>query len=143
MDGRVVGVTTGVVGGTGLGVVVPDRLVADVVDRLQRDGAVRHSWSGLGVADDAGSGRGGAVKITALATVQAEPPLRVGDLIVTLDGKRLLGARDFQWREFSGEPGTTWRLDVVRGKDQIVVPLTLQPLTQEAFARRATAPPSL
>ena len=143
MDGRVVGVTTGVVGGISLGIVAPDRLVANVVDRLQRDGAIRHSWSGLRVTEDPGSGHDGAVKITAVASVQAEPPLRVGDVIVRLDGSRLRGSRDFQWREFSDEPGRTWRLNVVRGSEQIVVSLTLQPLTQAVFARQASGPPSL
>jgi S1-C subfamily serine protease len=143
MDGGVVGVITGTVGGTGLGIVVPARLVAAVVDRLQRDGSVRHSWSGVRVGDDLSSGRDGAVKVTALSTVRAEPPLRVGDVIVMIDGKRLRGTRDFQWREFSAEPETAWRLDVVRGKEQILVSLTLQPLTQESLARRASAPPPL
>jgi hypothetical protein len=64
-------------------------------------------------------------------------------MIVTLDGRRFGGARDFQWRAFFGETEATWRMDVVRGREQIVVSLTLQPLAQATFARNASGPPSL
>lgn len=74
--------------------------------------------------------------MTSLINTGPERQLQVDDLIVKIDGKQLQGASDFQWREFSAEPGTRWRLDLLRGHDDLSVIVTLQALTQEAFARR-------
>jgi serine protease Do len=102
LQGEVVGINTAIIGGgTGIGFAVPSNLVAALVPKLQKEGAVTRGYLGLGAQDLSPElGRALGTDATAGALVVTVTPggpaaragVRPDDVIVALDGKPLTSA---------------------------------------------------
>src|SRR5271169_2330745 len=139
--GEVVGINTFLISpsGTfsGMGFAIPTSIVQPTVDSLVRYGKVSHSYIGVGITDVtpenskffALKDANGAV----ISEVQPDSPgakagLKVGDVIVGLDGKKVVGAGELQAEVSSKRPGTKVTLDVLRDGKSVNVPVTLEEL---------------
>jgi serine protease Do len=129
--GRVVGINTLILsqggGNEGLGFAAPSNIVRTVYEQLQAQGYVRRGTIGASVQSIT------PVMATALglpqesgalvADVDPEGPagkagLRVGDIVVALDGKRIENGRQLDVNLYRRPAGTSATLEVVRGTDR-------------------------
>jgi serine protease Do len=139
--GEVIGINTFLVSSSGafsgMGFAIPTQIVQPVMDSLVRYGKVEHSYIGVSISDVtpenskffALKDANGAV----VSEVQPDSPgaqagLKVGDVIVGLDGKKVTGAGELQAEVSSKRPGTKVSLDVLRDGKSVNVPVTLQEL---------------
>jgi serine protease Do len=129
--GRVVGINTLILsqggGNEGLGFAAPSNIVKTVYEQLQAQGYVRRGTIGasvqsitpvmaaaLGLPQESGA---------LVADVDPDGPagkagLRVGDIVVALDGKRIENGRQLDVNLYRRAAGTSATLDIVRGTDR-------------------------
>jgi len=137
VDGRVVGINTLILsqsgGSEGIGFAVPSNIVRTVYEQIRHSGRVRRGEIGVHaqtITPELARGLGlsqnwGVV----LADVYPGSPgatagLRVGDLVLTLDGKTMENARQFQVNLYPRRVGETFELEVLRGSARSTYSLT-------------------
>jgi S1-C subfamily serine protease len=129
-------------GGEGVGFAVPVTAIRRSVDALRRNGRVRYAYIGvtteelypqlakrLGISSDAGALvadivnggpadraglRGGSRRLR----FQGRPVVAGGDVILAVNGKKLLEANDLSRIVFARRPGETVTLQILRGRDR-------------------------
>ena len=139
--GEVIGINTFLISPSGsfsgMGFAIPTQIVQPTVDSLVRYGKVSHSYIGVGITDvtpenskffDLKDANGAVI-----SEVQPDSPggragLKVGDVIVGLDGKKIAGAGELQAEVSEKRPGTKVTLDVLRDGKSVNVPITLEEL---------------
>ncbi|HEY0810729.1 MAG TPA: PDZ domain-containing protein, partial [Longimicrobiales bacterium] len=113
--GQVIGVNSSIIsqsgGSVGLGFAIPIDRARRIADDLLRNGRVRRAWAGVAVepADANAFGRSHEVRITQVAPASpaAAAALRVGDIIVSVAGRRVASPLDWESRLLDmrvGEP---------------------------------------
>jgi putative serine protease PepD len=129
-NARVIGVnsqiaTSGAGGGNvGVGFAVPATLVQQVVPTLQRGATVSHGYLGISTGD-APSGGAAVGGVTSGGPADAAG-LRVGDVIVAVDGKQVTGGSDLTTAIGGRSAGDRVKLTVRRGGSETTVTATLQ-----------------
>jgi S1-C subfamily serine protease len=121
--GRVVGINTAVAG-IGLGLAVPiDRSTRQILDSLIVDGRVRRAFLGIvggtrpladALAERLGRRRGLEVVQLMEPSPAAAAGLRVGDVVVELDGNPIEGVADLQRRLIGDAVGRRFELRIER-----------------------------
>jgi len=151
--GRVVGINTFIFsqsgGSEGIGFAAPSNIVRNVFDQIRRTGRVHRGEigvrvqtvtpalaAGLGLRQDWG---------VVLADVPAGGPagtagLRIGDLVLKLDGKAMENARQLEVDLYPLAPGGSVSLEVLRGAQRLsfVVPVAERPGDPERLADRVS-----
>ena len=128
VDGRVVGISTFILsqsgGSEGLGFAAPSNIVRTVYDQILQHGRVRRGAIGARVqtvtpemAEGLGLAQNWGV---ILADVYSGGPadaagLRVGDIVLAMDGKPMENARQFQVNLYPRGIGETFQVEVLRG----------------------------
>jgi serine protease Do len=137
VEGRVVGINTFILsqsgGSEGIGFAVPSNIVRTVYEQIRQFGRVRRGEIGVHaqtITPELARGLGlsqnwGVV----LADVYPGGPgetagLRIGDLILTLDGKTMENARQFQVNLYPRRVGESLDLDVLRGTARLAYSVT-------------------
>lgn len=153
LAGQVIGVNTAIIsqsgGSIGLGFSVPSNTVKRISQQLIKEGRVHRPWLGVNVQDADESlirayratGKSGTI-ITRVTedSPAAKAKLAVGDLILSIDGRRVTGVRDMT-RTLSEQPiGKTLTLNIVRDGRPRDIQVTLGELPDEDEA--APAQPS-
>jgi len=135
--GDLIGINTAIVaknlGVEGIGFAIPVDLVRGVMSDILTKGRVVRGWAGLvpeDVTDEQAAEFGlaqGGVLITSLyrGSPALEAGLRPGDLIASLDGKPVRSAQDVLARIAGHKPGTTVRLEGVRGNRRFEATLAI------------------
>jgi serine protease Do len=139
--GEVIGINTFLISPSGsfagMGFAIPTQIVQPTVDSLVRYGKVSHSYIGVGITDvtpenskffDLKDANGAVISEVQPDSPGAKAGLKVGDVIVGLDGKKVLGAGELQAEVSSKHPGTKVSLDVLRDGKSVDVPVTLEEL---------------
>ena len=151
--GQVVGVNTAIAGGTrfvGYGFAVPIDLARRVVSDLLAHGYVRRPRLGIAVSDvtavDAEAYRLPSVSGAEVNTVEDGSPaaragLRIGDVIVALDGETIADATSLTTRLARRQPGDEVRLTVVREGARRDVTVRLGEFDRPAGGRATPPPP--
>jgi serine protease Do len=137
-EGQVVGINSFILtqsgGSEGIGFAAPSNIVRTVVDQLRKAGRVRRGEIGIvaqtitpTLASGLGLGQGWGV---VLADVHPDGPgaragLRVGDIVLTLDGKVTENARQFLVNLYPHTVGDTVVIEVLRGTDRRKVPVAV------------------
>jgi serine protease Do len=124
--GEVIGINTAIFSPTnasaGIGFATPSDLAKGVIDQLRRDGRVERGWLGIAVQDfgtEPGGRRGAQVQGVERGSPGARAGLRVGDVLVSLNGERMDGSRTLIRAVSITPPGQTVRLTLLRdGKQQ-------------------------
>jgi serine protease Do len=139
--GEVVGINTFLISPSGsfsgMGFAIPTSIVNPVMDSLVRYGKVAHSYIGVGITDitpenskffDLKDANGAVISEVQPDSPGAHAGLKVGDVIVGLDGKKVSDAGQLQAEVSSKRPGTKVSLDVQRDGKSVNVPVTLEEL---------------
>lgn len=129
MDGRVVGINTLILsqsgGNEGLGFAAPSNIVRNVVAQIRKYGRVRRGEIGVHaqtitqvLADGLKLPRAGGVILSDVYpdTPAAKVGLKVGDIVLSLDGKVMENGRQMQVNLYSRAVGDTVRLEIQRGE---------------------------
>jgi S1-C subfamily serine protease len=120
--GRVIGInsqiaTNGADSSSGVGFAVPIDTVKSVVPQLKTAGKIDRAW--LGVASTDAAPRDGALVREVSGAPAKDAGLKVGDLIVSFDGRTIASASDLGQAVLTRKPGDTVKVDVQRnGKRQ-------------------------
>jgi serine protease Do len=149
LQGRVVGITSAIASPTGFysgyGFAVPINLARRVAEDLMRDGRVHRPMIGVEIRDATSAD----AEVFGLpspdgAVVSAEPRgpaasagLRLGDVIVAVDGSAVKGSGDLMETVMRKRPGDRVALDVIRYGDRRRVQVRLE--EYQAESRRAGA----
>ncbi len=139
--GEVVGINTFLISPSGsfsgMGFAIPTQIVQPTVDSLVRYGKVAHSYIGVGITDvtpenskffDLKDADGAVISEVQPDSPGANAGLKVGDVIVGLDGKKVSDAGQLQAEVSSKRPGTKVALEVQRDGKPINVGVTLEEL---------------
>lgn len=132
IEGRIAGINTLIFsesgGNEGIGFAIPANLVKDVYQRLRKDGRVRRGSIGvipetitprLGAA--LGLDRDSGVILSDVAPLGAAEAagLESGDVVLSIDGKPMRGARDLALAVFQRAPGDELSMEILRGKERM------------------------
>ncbi|KQT86081.1 Do family serine endopeptidase [Aurantimonas sp. Leaf443] len=130
MHGRVVGINTAIIsptgGSIGIGFSIPSQLAANVVGQLREFGETRRGWLGVrlqAVTEDIATGLGiGEARGAVVMGIVPEGPsdngaLKIGDVIVTFDGKPIATSRDLPRVVAETPVGKTVDVTVLRKAD--------------------------
>ncbi len=143
LGGEVVGVNSAIIsptgGSVGIGFSIPSNLTKRIVQQLKATGKVRRGWLGVNVQPvDAGllkaygaSAKDGVI----ISSVSEGGPasrdgLRVGDLIVSFNGKPIAGVRGLTRTIADAPIGKAARLEIIRSGKRQTVSVTLGELEQ-------------
>jgi serine protease Do len=139
--GEVVGINTFLISPSGsfagMGFAIPSQIVQPTVESLVRYGKVSHSYIGVGITDvtpenskffDLKDANGAVISEVQPDSPGAKAGLKVGDVIVGLDGQKVSDAGQLQAEVSSKHPGTKVTLDVLRDGKNLNVPVTLEEL---------------
>jgi len=154
LEGQVVGVNTAIIsqsgGSIGLGFSVPSNTVKRISAALIKEGRVRRPWLGVNVQDaDAAlikayraKGPSGVI-ITRISddSPAAKAKLEVGDLILTIDGKSVVGVREMTRTLSEKAIGKSVTLSIVRDGRAREVSVTLTELKDDEDTAAAAAAP--
>jgi serine protease Do len=134
LDGRVVGINTLILsqsgGSEGIGFAAPSNIVRNVFDQLRRTGRVRRSQIGVrgqtitpGLATGLGLSRQWGIVISDVTPggPGARAGLRIGDVVLTLDGKPMENARQLEVDIYQCPPGRKLFLEVLRSGASLLV----------------------
>ncbi len=117
-SGSVVGILDAVIGtgGQRTSVFLPAELVQDVAEQIVRNGTVDHGVVGLGVTDAPTAnnvGTGAVVQSVMAGGAGALAGLRVGDVIVDVEGQAVRSVAELSTRLYGEPPGSALRFTVV------------------------------
>lgn len=118
LAGEVVGVNTAVAArGQGIGFAIPASTARQVVAQLRSKGRVDRAWLGVSVRDMASPEESGVLVV---ATAQGGPAqmagLEPGDVVLSIDQKRVRSARDLLAYLNVKPAGTVVRVKIARGR---------------------------
>jgi serine protease Do/serine protease DegQ len=128
--GEVIGINTAIVAsGQGIGFAIPINLARKVMDDLVKKGKVTRGWLGVGIqpltpelSKSFGvSGEGVLVNQVMPKSPAETAGLKVGDLILTIDGKSIKDPRELQRVIADADIGKTLELTVLREKEKRTV----------------------
>ena len=138
MTGKLVGVNTLILsqssGNEGLGFSAPSNIVRHVYQQIRENGRVRRGWLGIGVqsvspalAEGLGLPQSWGVVISNVSPTgpASLSGFKVGDLILTLDGKVMENARQLEVNVYARSPGDTVWLNLQRGSEKVMVRSTV------------------
>ncbi len=127
IHGEVIGINTAIVAsGQGLGFAIPINLAKWVMEQILEHGKVVRGWLGVVIQEitpDIAEAIGVKEGILVAQVLKGSPAdkagLKVGDIIVALNGRKLEGVRDLQLSIMKTKPGTEVTLTIIReGKEK-------------------------
>ncbi len=151
--GHVVGINTLIYsqggGNEGIGFAAPSNIVRSVYDQIREFGRVRRGEIGVRtqtltpiLAGSLGLGSESGVLVSdVLPGGPAERAgMRIGDVVQSLDGKRMENARQFDVNLYQRHPGEVVNVDLVRagGRRRLAVPVRERPGDPSRFAALVT-----
>jgi len=137
-DGQVMGINTLIFsqsgGSEGIGFAAPSNIVRFIYEQIRTGGRVRRSEIGV-FAQTITPALAAGLRLTrewgvVLSDVYPNSPaekagLRIGDVILSVDGKPMENARQFDVNLYKRKPGSTARLEVGRGLQRVNLPVTV------------------
>jgi len=134
INGRVVGINSAIVspsgGNIGIGFAIPINLVKKVSEELRSSGSIARGWLGM-LPNDIDNNMAEALSLTdnegvLVESVEKSSPaeeggLKVGDVILEFNGKKVTGAQDFRFMVADAGPGAEISMKVLRdGQSRIL-----------------------
>jgi len=123
LAGEVIGINTAIIGGaSGIGFAVPSNMAKQLMPQLEK-GVVRRGWLGVSVSDveelyaralELKVKEGALVQDVGEGTPGEAAGLQAKDVVVSVNGKAIRGARELTQRLGLLVPGTQVKLEVVR-----------------------------
>jgi serine protease Do len=135
LAGEVIGINTAVIPDTNLGFAVPINTVKDILPQLLESGRVVRGYLGVTIGDvrelqerPAGADSGAVVEAVHEGSPAESAGLVRGDVIVSIDGREVVGASELTQVITSLPPGTVATLTVVRDGEREDIDVTLETL---------------
>jgi len=141
--GQLVGINTFLISDTGgfsgMGFAIPTQIAHPIVNSLVRYGKVNHAYMGVGISDvtpenakffDLKDNSGAVVTQVEPGSPGATAGLKVGDVIRSMDGKRVDDAGQLQVAIQEKQPEMKVNLEVLRDGKQMNVPVTLEAMNR-------------
>lgn len=143
IHGEVIGINTAIVAsGQGLGFAIPINLAKWVMEQILEHGRVIRGWLGVVIQEitpDIAEAIGVKEGILVAQVVKGSPAdkggLKVGDIIVELNGRKLEDVRDLQLSIMKTKPGTEVTLTVIREGKRIKVKVKVGELPEKVSAK--------
>jgi serine protease DegQ len=139
LDGKLVGVNTAILspagGNVGIGFAVPSDMAKAVMTQLIDHGEVRRGQLGIGIQDltpdlaaalELGDLRGALIANVDPGSPAEQAGLKVGDVVVAIDGRPVQGMTDLRNRIGLTPVGSTVDLTVKRGDAELVIAATIE-----------------
>jgi Do/DeqQ family serine protease len=140
VDGRLVGINTAIVGPTGgnigIGFAIPVNMAREVADQLSRSGRVRRGQLGIGIADhpaamslamQSETPAGAMVTSVAAGSAAEKAGIKPGDVILAIDGQRIVSAGQLRARVALARPGTPVKIELLRNGNRVEANAVLAP----------------
>jgi serine protease Do len=151
LEGQVIGINSAIKsrsgGWQGIGLAVSSNLARNVMEQLEKNGAVRRGYLGVHVRDipdrdvaaRLGVPKDGGVLVAGVAdnTPGAKAGLKDGDVITALDGKPVRDGHDLQIMVASLPPGKTFDLNIVRDGKPETLKVTIEEQPKDFFKKDA------
>jgi serine protease Do len=148
LRGEVVGIDSAIYsqsgGNIGIGFAIPINLVKELLPQLESTGKVTRGWLGVsiqGMTPDLAASLGvDKAKGALVSSVVHDSPadragIKAGDIIVGYEGKKIDNANDLPFLVAGTPLGKTVSLQVLRGKETMTLPVTIEKMQeQEAVA---------
>lgn len=151
IDGEVVGINTMIFGlGTGIGFAIPINLAKRIMDDLIQQGGVIRPWIGVEVQDltpelaqhfEVKEERGALVSQIYPESPAEKSGLKVGDVVISVDGKPIKGANELLKEMLLKKIGNPVTLEVIRQgkkKEIVLYPEKLSPKKVEEVSQKGT-----
>jgi len=139
LAGELIGINTAIASETGsyagYSFAIPANLAKKVVTDLMQYGVVQRGFVGVNIRDlDAATARREGLKVYEGAIVTGLAPngagkaagIQEGDVLLSVNGKRIRSASELQEQVANYRPGEVLSLDVLRGREQLKLSLTLR-----------------
>jgi serine protease Do len=155
--GELIGINTAIYSGNGgnlgIGFAIPVNMARGIMEQILKTGKVSRGYLGISIqpvntdlaqAFKLPSTEGALIGDVSPDSPGAQAGLQRGDVVVGLNGQAVADPEDLRLRVSQTPPGTTVRLDVIRGaqKRQITATLMELPETTEAAGRRQGTEPA-
>ena len=151
LQGEVVGINTAIFsqsgGNIGIGFAIPINLVKDLLPQLKSGGNITRGWLGVsiqGISPDLAASLGlDQVKGALVSSVVHDSPadragIKAGDVIVGYTGKPINNANDLPFLVAGTPVGKTVSLEVLRGKKETTVDVTIAKMKEEEMIASTT-----
>ena len=134
LDGQVIAVNTAIVsptgGSVGIGFAVPSEMASKIVEQLRDKGRIDRGWLGVSVQDVPGHGAGRSGAGVAIANIDRTGPaakagLKPGDVVLAINGDRVVTAQGLIKAVAATAPGNPVRLTVRRAAQNFELPVTV------------------
>lgn len=137
--GELIGINTAILsdasgGNQGVGFAVPINMARQVMDQILKNGKVVRGYLGAYIQDvtpelakqfSVTESRGALLSDVTEGGPAAKAGLKVGDVVVAMNGQTVTDMRSFRLNVAMANPGTTVHLKVVRNGHDMEVPVTL------------------
>jgi len=143
--GEVVGINTFLISPSGafsgMGFAIPTQIAKPTAESLMRYGKVAHGYMGIGINDvtadnarffDLNKATGAVVTQVDPSSPAAKGGLKIGDVVISLDGHPVRDAGQLQVEVGQKRPGTTLHLEVLRDGRGMNLSITLVEMGQHA-----------
>jgi serine protease Do len=141
LDGEVVGVNSSILsrtgGSVGLGFAIPIDRALRVAEELRRFGRVRQPWVGVDVASTTTDSVVGlsVVRRVASPSPAAESGLREGDVVISVDGRRIDSPLDWEIALLDSGVGSRVEVRVRRDGGERTIPVRVEEVPSERADR--------
>ncbi len=137
--GEVIGINTAILAeGQGLGFAIPINLAKWVADRLIEKGRVVRGWLGVVIQDitpDMAESLGVKEGVIIAQVMPGSPAdkggLRVGDIVVEVDGQRVSEVRELQFKIMRTPPGKEINMKVIREGKEIALSIKVGEMPED------------
>jgi len=143
--GEVIGINTAIVAeGQGLGFAIPINLAKWVADQLIAKGKVVRGWLGVVIQEvtpdmaEAVGVKEGVIIAQVMPSSPAEKAgLKVGDVVIAIDGEKVSSVRDLQLRVMKTPPGKELTLTVIRNGKEENIKVRVEAMPEETKISQA------
>ncbi len=154
MYGDVIGINTAIIsptgGSIGIGFAVPANNAAQVIDQLKEFGETRRGWLGVhlqAISDDIAESlqvpeaKGALVASVAEGSPAAEAGIKLGDVVLSFDGKPIATMRDLPRMVVRAPIGATVNIELVRNGERQTVQVKIGRLPESEETPAVPPPP--
>ncbi len=151
IEGEVIGINAMIIQpGQGIGFAIPINLAKTIMTQLIKEGKVVRPWVGMGLQDitpelmtafNLKEKEGALISQIFPESPAEKAGLKVGDIILELDGKKIKNSQDVVREVLKRQVGQQIQLAVMREGKRIEVPVTTAQMPADLTERKGAQPP--
>jgi len=148
IDGEVIGINAMIIQpGQGIGFAIPINLAKTIMMELIKQGKVIRPWVGIGIQDlnpelmksfNVKEKEGALVSQVYEGSPAEKAGLKVGDIVVEIDGKKIKNSQDVVHEVLKKEVGQKVEIEIIREGKPMKVPVTTREMPSEPTEQKTT-----